>query len=120
MRSDSAAELILWDLLAGKRDQATADSALRDVQPSPQLILARFAALPSAPAEEWQQRADRMLPQPQMAAIRRLALGYALVLDGKRDAAIPVWQEAARTSAATDFFAADIPLSSKEKSRLTN
>ena len=49
MRSDAAAELIIWDLLAGKRDQAAADSNLPDVPPSPQLVLARFTAHPEQP-----------------------------------------------------------------------
>ena len=44
-----------------------------------------------------------MLAAPNLAGIRRLALGYALMLDGKTPASIPVWEEVARTSAATDF-----------------
>jgi hypothetical protein len=66
--------------------------------------MARFAALPSAPAAEWEARAEQMIP-PSMGGLRRLALGYALLLDGKRDAALPVWEQIANTNAATDFFA---------------
>jgi hypothetical protein len=40
-----------------------------------------------------------------MAALRPLALGYALLLDGKREAALPVWEKIAAQTRATDFFA---------------
>jgi hypothetical protein len=40
-----------------------------------------------------------------MAGLRRLALGYALLLDGKREAALPVWQQIVNANPATDFFA---------------
>ena len=48
--------------------------------------------MPSAPAAEWEARAERMIP-PSVMALRRLALGYALLLDGKREAALPVWEQ---------------------------
>ena len=67
------------------------------------VLLVRFAALPSASAEEWKTRSERMIP-PAMASLRPLALGYALLLDGKREAALPVWEEIVRASSATDFF----------------
>jgi hypothetical protein len=40
-----------------------------------------------------------------MDGLRRLALGYALVLDHRNEAAIPIWNEIAKQAAATDFFA---------------
>src|SRR3569623_1486408 len=67
--------------------------------------MVRFAALPSASAAEWMARAQKDLGAPQLAGIRSTALGYALNLDGKRDAAIHVWEEIAAKASGTDFFA---------------
>ena len=66
-------------------------------------MIARFAALPTASAAEWEARADHMIP-PSAGALRPLALGYALMLDGKREAALPVWAQIVKASSATDFF----------------
>jgi hypothetical protein len=40
--------------------------------------------------------------------LRDPALGYALILDGKKPAAIPVWEEIVKQSSGTDFFARTI------------
>ena len=45
-----------------------------------------------------------MLPGPAFAGLRAIARGYALLLDGKREAALPVWQKIAEQTRATDFF----------------
>jgi hypothetical protein len=45
-----------------------------------------------------------MLASPPLAGLRSMALGYALILDGKRQAAIPVWEGIVKQSPATDFF----------------
>ena len=45
-----------------------------------------------------------MIP-PSVAGLRNLALGYALLLDGKREAALPVWERIVNENSATDFFA---------------
>ncbi len=63
--------------------------------------------MPTASAAEWEARVQRLLPAPQMQVLRRAALGYALLLDGKRDAALPVWKEIAAAT-PTDFFPAAV------------
>jgi tetratricopeptide (TPR) repeat protein len=104
LRTDLFAQLVIWDLLQGDRTAAARDAAVIGGQTSSApVFIARFAALPSAPAAEWQARAAKMVA-PNMSALRDLALGYALLFDGKRDAAIPVWEQVVRNSGATDFF----------------
>jgi hypothetical protein len=104
LRSNGLSQLIVWDLLQGNRAQAIKDSAaLGAATTTATILLARFAALPSASAEEWQTRAERMIPA-NIAPLRQPAVGYALLLDGKRQAALPVWEQISRTSVGTDFF----------------
>ena len=99
--------LVVWDLLQGNRAQAAMDSAaigaVEASAPSAPVLLARFAALPSAASEEWKSRAERMIP-PAMTSLRQLALGYALLFDGKRQAALPVWEQIVNATPATHFF----------------
>jgi TolA-binding protein len=104
LRTNSYALLAIWDLLAHDRAQAAKDSLAMGpgIIDAPELI-ARFAALPSAPAAEWKARADRMIA-PNLAPLRPLALGYALMFDGQRAAALPVWEMIVKDRAATDFF----------------
>jgi Tfp pilus assembly protein PilF/TolB-like protein len=104
-RANAYAQMTIWDLLQGDRMQAAEDAA--SIGPKPNslpLFAARFAAQPSAPAAEWEARAQRMIP-PSLTSLRYLALGYALLLDGKREAALPVWEQIVNTNPATDFFA---------------
>ena len=104
IRANGYAQLAIWELLGNDRDQAAKDSqsiGLR-LTDAPMLI-ARFASLPSAPAAEWETRANRMIP-PSVAALRPLALAYALILDDKREAALPVWKQVVERNSATDFF----------------
>jgi tetratricopeptide (TPR) repeat protein len=104
LRTDLLAQLVIWDLLQGDRTAAAKDAAgIVSQTSSAPVFIARFAALPSAPAAEWQARAAKMVA-PNMSALRDLALGYALLFDGKRDAAIPVWEQIVRNAGATDFF----------------
>jgi hypothetical protein len=104
LRMDAYAQLTIWDLLQGDRAQADKDSAaIGPTAASPSVFMSRFAAQPSAPAAEWESRAQKSIP-PSLTTLRELALGYALVLDGKRDAALPVWERIVNTSSATDFF----------------
>ncbi len=98
------AQLTIWDLLRGDREQAVRDAVAIGSKPAgPALFMVRFAAQPSAPASEWEARAARAFP-PSASALRQLALGYALLLDGKREAARPVWEQIVNTNSATDFF----------------
>jgi hypothetical protein len=41
---------------------------------------------------------------PALAPLRPLALGYALMFDGQREAALPVWEMIVKERPATDFF----------------
>ena len=104
LRTDLNAQLAIWDLLDNDRAQAAKDAAAigTHITSSP-VFIARFASLPSAPSAEWQTRAARMVA-PNLTALRDLALGYALLLDGKRADARPVWERIVTSSGATDFF----------------
>jgi len=106
VRAALAAQIALWDLIEGDRAGAAKDvMAGGNSGITPSDLIVRFAALPSASAAEWAARAQKDLSAPQVAAIRQMALGYALILDGKREAAIPVWEEIAAKASGTDFFA---------------
>jgi predicted Zn-dependent protease len=99
-------QLVIWDLLAKDRAAAARDAAIEATKPGSNVsAVARFAALPSASAAEWQTRADALLKGSGAENARRFALGVALLLDGKKDAARPVWDAIAKDSTATDFFA---------------
>ncbi|HWF11195.1 MAG TPA: tetratricopeptide repeat protein [Bryobacteraceae bacterium] len=103
VRADAYAQLTIWDLLGGDRDKAARDSAAIGQAATPAVFMARFAALPSAPAAEWKTRAEKMLPATA-ETLRLTAEGYALLLDHQREAAIPVWQDVVKSTSATDFF----------------
>lgn len=98
-------EMAILQLAEGDRA-----AALRSLQVSgplniPSLMTVRFCLLPSAPAGEWESRAQRLFAQPQLNALRAVALGWALILDGRKDAAVSVWEKIVEDSPATDFFA---------------
>jgi Flp pilus assembly protein TadD len=104
VRAEIAAQLAIWDLLAGDRASAAKDVAIGGATGlTSNDLLVRFAALPSASTAEWESRAAHIAPQ--LAALRNPALGYALILDGKKQAAVPVWEEIVKQSTATDFLA---------------
>lgn len=106
LQVDAEGQLAVWDLLQGDRARAAQDAALTGRAPAAAaVVMARFAAQPSASAAEWEMRASREFPAPAEAALRELAVGYGLLLDGKREAAIPVWERIVETAPATDFFA---------------
>ncbi len=73
------AQLGFWSLEAGDRNRALA-FVQKATAPGPLPLLCTFLAQPPAPAAEWATRAERLMPQPQQAGLRRLALGYALLL----------------------------------------
>ena len=103
VKANAYSQLAVWDLVAGNRAAAAKDSVAAGQPTTPVAVIIRIATMPSASASEWASRVNSMLAAPNLAGIRRLALGYALILDGKTAASIPVWEEVARTSAATDF-----------------
>jgi tetratricopeptide (TPR) repeat protein len=104
VRTNGYALLTIWDLLGHNRAQAAKDSAAvgPGITDAPMLV-ARFAALPSAPAAEWKARADHMIG-PALASLRPQVLGYALMFDGQTAAALPVWEMIVKDRPATDFF----------------
>lgn len=97
-------QLAIWDLLAGDRPAAARDSASAGPPQSLPILLARFCALPPASAQQWRERAEKMIQGNGAANLRLLALGYALVLDDKSAEAIPVWEQIVDKSPGTDFF----------------
>ncbi len=107
VRAAIGAQLAIWDLLADDRVAAQKDLAAGGASTTAGEALVRFAALNSAQPQEWQARANGILAAPQLAGLRLNALGYALILDGKKQAAIPVWEEAVRKSPG-DFLAAEV------------
>lgn len=55
-----------------------------------------------APVQELRARAERAFPGHRNAALRRMALGYALLLSRNFAEAAPVWKEIASESAPSD------------------
>ncbi len=104
LRANGYALLTIWDLIGHDRAQAAKDSLATglSVTDGP-ILMARFAALPSASAAEWEARADRMIAA-SAPGLRELALGYALVFDDQRAAALTVWAKIVKDRSATDFF----------------
>ena len=99
-------QLVIYDLLAKDRAAAVKDAAVDATKPGSNLsTVARFAALPSASAAEWQNRADTLLRGAGVESVRRFTLGVALLLDGKREAALPVWDKIVAEDSGADFFA---------------
>lgn len=98
-------QLAIYDLLEKDRASAAKDAAVAATKPGSNVsTVARFAALPSASAAEWQNRAETLLRGGAETA-RRFTLGAALVLDGKKEAALPVWDKIVAEDSGTDFFA---------------
>jgi tetratricopeptide (TPR) repeat protein len=97
-------QLAIWDLLAGDRAAAARDAAAAGNPQSVPVFLAQFCAISPASKEEWQARAEKMLPGEGANNLRLLAVGYALILDGKAAEAIPMWKEIVDKSPGTDFF----------------
>jgi len=106
-RANALSQLAVWELLAGDRAKAAADVAASGKPTSIPALLTAFSSMPSAPVAEWETRAQHLFPAPQMQGLRRTALGYALLLDGKREAALPVWKEIAAAEPG-DFLSAAI------------
>ena len=103
VKANAFSQLAVWELVAGDRAAAAKDSLAAGQPTTPVAAMVRIATMPSASTSEWAARVNTMLTGPNLAGVRRLALGYALILDGKAAASIPVWEEVARTATATDF-----------------
>ncbi len=101
----------MWDLLAGDRATlpfATLPPAERSGVTSAESTDPLRYAQPSAAAGEWEARASRVFANPELAGLRLSALGYALALDGKKQDAIPIWEQIVKQSPATDFLLRNI------------
>ncbi len=89
--SRAYAGLVVWHLMANDRAaaQEAAQKAAAFAEPSSAaaVAIARFLAQPSAPAAEWETRADRFVPNPSQSGLKDQMLVWALLLDGKFDAA---------------------------------
>jgi tetratricopeptide (TPR) repeat protein len=104
VRMNGYAQLTIWDLIGHDRAQAAKDAVLMGPKITDNgMMAASFAALPSASPDEWEARSERF--PPAAAGLRPVALGYALLLDGKRDAAAGVWGKVVEKTPATDFLA---------------
>ena len=99
-----SSQLAIWDLMAGDRAAAAKDMSSITQISSGAMLVAKFVSLPSAAEDEWRKRADQMIRGNGSEAVRAPALGYALILDGKRAAATQVWEKIVETAPATDFF----------------
>ena len=95
--SRAYAQLAIWSSLMGDRANAArlSQKALSIAGPvsAGNALLARFFSLPSAAPSEWAVRAEQQFPGPAQAAIRNIALGYALLLDKHFQAAQVLLQQ---------------------------
>lgn len=98
-------QLAVWQLLAGDRAGAAASVKAGGQPNNVTSILIWFCAMPSASEAEWEVRGQRILAAPAVAGLRATAVAYALLLDGKKDAALKAWKAVAENSKANDFAA---------------
>src|ERR1019366_5263132 len=83
------------------RSQAMEDAVAAGRPSTAVVAMMRFIVEPAPSAKEREERSTRLNAPIEF---RRLALGYALLLDGNREAALPVWEEIVKAAPATDFF----------------
>ncbi len=107
VRSACYAQAALWAVIARDFPRAItwSEKALHPPLPSTVVpaAIARFLAQPAASPAEWQARANRSFSGPAASEVRRLALGYSLLLDGRFQEAVPVWKEIYGASSPNDF-----------------
>lgn len=89
--AEAYGELAVWSMALGNR-RAAQDAAER-AGASQIGAIARFLAQPSAAADEWQARADRLFPEPAQKQIKQSALVYALLSDRQFAAALPILKQ---------------------------
>lgn len=105
LRVEGALQLAVWSLFSGDRTLAARHLESAGPVKSISGAIIRFCVMPTAPPDEWRSRAARVMADPNAAGVRRLTLGYALLLDGKRSDAIAAWKEIVEKQPASDFFA---------------
>ena len=105
-RSAGYAQAAIWAAISLDRTHA-ANWAAAALQPPVQATvlfagLARFLADPPAPAEVWKTRAEHQINGGNAPEVRRLALGFALLLSHDFTAALPLWKQIYEAGPATD------------------
>jgi Flp pilus assembly protein TadD len=97
-------DLSVWALELGDRAGATAAAqksiSLATPASAGNAVVARFLALPEAPAAEWSVRANQQFGAPAQAQLRNLALAYALLMNREFAAAQTVLEPMWRNGAA--------------------
>jgi tetratricopeptide (TPR) repeat protein len=87
----AGARIAEWQVMDGDRAAAQQTiqkaAAIADQTSAAPVAVARFLSQPSASAEEWTARANRFVPNPAQNAIQTQLLAFALLLDGKFQAA---------------------------------
>ena len=104
LQSEGRTQMAVWALVAGERARAAKDVEAAGPPVGLAGAIVRICAMPSAGVEEWKERVARIIPDPKAETIRELALGYALLLDGKKAEAILAWKSVNDKQPATDFF----------------
>jgi Flp pilus assembly protein TadD len=102
----AAGELAIWYLVDGKREAAIAELQKLGKVVTPAILMTAFAAQPSASVAQWEARAAALAPS--LGGLHDSALAWALILDGKKQAALPYWEKVAAARPATDFFTRDV------------
>jgi tetratricopeptide (TPR) repeat protein len=100
--SQAWSQLAIWhtmrgDLAAARAAAASAGSTAGSQADTPQsrlAVLAQFVSSEPATASEWTLRAERALADPRLSALKRFALGYALLRDRHWREAALIWKEA--------------------------
>jgi tetratricopeptide (TPR) repeat protein len=101
--SHAWSDLSMWMLMMGDRAGASAAAqksiALATPASAGNAVVARFLALPEAPAAKWESRANQQFGAPSQVAIRNVALAYALLMNREFAAAQvvlePMWRNGA-------------------------
>lgn len=107
VKSACYAQAALWAVISRDFPHGIAwsEKALHPTLPATVIpaALARFLAQPAATPAEWEARANRSFSGAGGADVRRLALGYALLMAGNFREAVPVWKQVYEASSPNDF-----------------
>ena len=101
LAAEAHAQLAIWSVYMGDRAAARAH-AQAGSGASQAAALAAFLAVPPATPAEWSARAEKLAPRPEQVRARDFALGQALLLDQRFDAALPVLRRAYENATPTD------------------
>ncbi len=105
-RAVAYSQASIWAAVAHDNQQAAqwSELALRSGQSRivAYAAVARFLAQPPATPDEWQRRAEATFSGPNGADIRRLAVGYALLLAKQMPEAAAIWKQIYETTNVND------------------